>query len=50
MGSNRGNNPKHGPGYTCYKNATGKRADKAKTARRIALGKKLAQQRAQQKL
>lgn len=48
MGSNKGNHPKHGPGYTCYKNATGKKADKAKKARRIAMDKRAAQQRSLQ--
>ncbi len=50
MGSNRGNNHAHGPGYTCYKAAKGDKSSKAKKTRKIAEGKKLAQQRAQQKL
>lgn len=51
MGSNRGNHPKHGPGYTCFKDAKGKKTGKAKKAKQIAEGKKkwkkwAAQQRA----
>jgi hypothetical protein len=43
MGSNKGNHPKHGPGYICFKDAKGKKSGKAKKAKQIAQGKKLAQ-------
>lgn len=44
MGSNRGNHPKHAPGYVCHKKAKGKKAGKAKKAKQIAEGKKWQQQ------
>lgn len=41
MGSNRGNNPKHAPGYQCYKKGSGKsKKDKVKETKKIAEGKK----------
>jgi hypothetical protein len=46
MGSNRGNRPKHPPGYVCYKAGKpggGKKAREEK-AKQIATGKKRAQE------
>ncbi len=48
MGSNRGNRPKHGPGYVCFKDGVPGKGKKAKAVRRkqIADGKKRAKEMA----
>lgn len=48
MGSNKGNHPKHGPGYVCHKRAKGKKAEKDQQTKRIAAGKKRVQALAKQ--
>lgn len=49
MANSNGGSKKHGPGYICYKNAKGKKSEKVRQTKRIAEGKKAAQQRALQR-